>query len=94
MTEQSMKEADPLQQLQKWCLVLGRGRQRGWQGGGRSGEEAERKKPSPRQLKQPLMASSQEVILSLSLVSKIEKILPIGLRERPVVATGVRKSIL
>lgn len=46
--------------------------------GGRSGEEAERKETSPRQLKQPLMTSSQEVILSLSLVSKTEK-LPHGL---------------
>lgn len=80
MTEQSMKEADPHQQLQKWCLVLWRGRQRGWQSGGRSREEVERKEPSPRQLKQPLMASSQEIILSLSLVSKIEKIPPHGLK--------------
>lgn len=40
----------------------------------------ERKEPSPRQLKQPLMASSQEIILSLSLVSKIEKIPPHGLK--------------
>lgn len=80
MTEQFMKEADPPQQLQKWCLVLWRGRQRGWQSGGRSREEAERKEPSPRQLKQSLMASSQEIILSLSLVSKIEKIPPHGLK--------------
>lgn len=62
--------------------VVKREIQRGWRGqrGGRSGEEAERKKTSPRQLKQPLMTSSREVILSLSLVSKIEQILPYGLK--------------